>query len=122
MYKDGHLNKRMLSQKFGLLKTFIAFVAFGKVGEAVEKKEEPLLVSDSLDLTSVEMSIEPRQSVCEILDDAKLGKYKSKFASVGLQSFVDLVEADDEDLEEAGLSRFEKKKLRRALKEKGGSE
>ena len=109
----------MLSRKCGLVRTFIAFVAFGKVGEAVEKKEEPLLASDGLDLTSIEMSSGPRQSVCEILDDANLGKYKSKFASVGLESSADLAEADDEDLEEAGLSNFEKKKLRRALKKKG---
>ena len=70
LYKNGHLNKHMLSQKCGLLKTFIAFVAFRKVGEAVDKKKEPLLASGSLDLTSVQMSNGPRRSVCEILDDA----------------------------------------------------
>ena len=75
LYKDGHLNKRMFSRKCGLLRTFIAFVAFGKVGEAVDKKKEPLLASGSLDLTSVQMSNGPRRSVCEILDDANLGEY-----------------------------------------------
>ena len=80
------------------------------------------MASDSLDLTSVEMSNGPRQSVCEILDDANLGEYKSKFAIVGIKSSVDLAEADDDDLAEVGLSKFEKKKLRRTLKKNGGSE
>ena len=53
------------------------------------------------------------------MDDANLGKYKSKFVSIGLESSADLAVADDEDLEEAGLSNFQKKKLRRALKKKG---
>ena len=60
--------------------------------------------------------------MCEILDDANLGEYKSKFAMVGIKSSVDLAEADDDDLAEVGLSKFEKKKLRRTLKKKGGSE
>ena len=179
LYKDGHLNKRMLSRKCGLLRTFIAFVAFGKVGEAVEKNEDrnwepnplgnmgmasgkveevagknedrnwepnPLenmgmaseKVGEAVEkeedrkwepnplensgTVSIEMSSVPRQSVCEILDDANLGKYKSKFVSIGLESSADLAVADDEDLEEAGLSNFQKKKLRRALKKKGGRE
>ena len=71
---------------------------------------------------SIEMSSVPRQSVCEILEDANLGEYKSEFASIGLKSSADLAVADDEDLEEAGLSNFQKKKLRRALKKKGGRE
>ena len=40
----------------------------------------------------------------------------------GLESSADLALADEEDLEEAGLSTFQKKKLRRALKKKGGRE
>ena len=38
------------------------------------------------------------------------------FTKVGLKSSNDLMEADDEDLEETGLTRFERKKLKRVLR------
>ena len=60
--------------------------------------------------------------MCEILDDAHLSKYKSKFAKIGLESTELLAEAEDEDLEEAGLSRFEMKRLKRTMDKKKDSE
>eukprot|EP00943_MAST-04B_sp_MAST-4B-sp1_P001524 g1524.t1 len=122
LYRDGKLKKKMMSQKLGCFRAFVAFLAFGKTDEVVKSeqsnKSEPLLSSvHTLDhnLANVEMSTAPRQSVCEILDDANLGMYKENFAKVGLRSTNDLTSADEEDLEKAGLSAFERKKLKLAM-------
>jgi hypothetical protein len=63
----------------------------------------------------VEMSA-PRESVCEVLEAAGLTQYKKNFSKIGLQTTNDLANAEDEDLVEAGLSNYELKKIKRAVK------
>ncbi len=63
----------------------------------------------------VEMSA-PRESVCEVLETAGLTQYEKNFSKIGLKTTNDLANAEDEDLVEAGLSNYELKKIKRAVK------
>ena len=61
----------------------------------------------------VEMA--PRPSVCAVLESADLKQYEKRFSMMGVVRSSDLLDVDDEDLEDLGLSRLQKKKLRRAM-------
>ena len=63
----------------------------------------------------VEMA--PRPSVCAVLESADLKQYEKRFSMMGVVRSSDLLDVDDEDLEDLGLSRFQRKKLRRAMPE-----
>ena len=57
----------------------------------------------------------PNPSVCAVLESADLKQYEKRFSMMGVVRSSDLLDVDDEDLEDLGLSRFQKKKLRRAM-------
>ena len=62
-----------------------------------------------------------RPSVSKVLDKANLKQYENRFTSAGITSTSDLVDADAEDLEELGLSKFQRKKLQRVVSNEVGN-
>eukprot|EP00944_MAST-04C_sp_MAST-4C-sp1_P000570 g570.t1 len=61
-------------------------------------------------------------SVCAVLESADLKHYEKSFSRMGIVRSSDLQDVDDEDLEDLGLSRFQRKKLRRAMPGKAPTE
>ena len=71
-------------------------------------EEERISDDDMLEMPTV------RESFSEILDTAGLSKYKTKFAKHGIQSTSHLDDILEEDLEELGLSGFQRRQFNKA--------
>ena len=56
-----------------------------------------------------------RESFSEILNTAGLSKYKPKFAKHGIQSTSHLDDIIEDDLEELGLSGFQRRQFKKAV-------
>ena len=119
MKRNGKLRKDL-----GCLKGFLAVIAYGGKGDhiivlndnTIEEnllgEEERISDDDMLEMPTV------RESFSEILDTAGLSKYKTKFAKHGIQSTSQLDDIKEEDLEELGLSGFQRRQFKKAVTKK----
>ena len=108
--------KGKIKKDIGCFKGFLSVLAYGGKGaHIVEEKRKwtanPIANIEAED--GVEMA--PRPSVCAVLESADLKQYEKRFSMMGVVRSSDLLDVDDEDLEDLGLSRLQKKKLRRAM-------
>ena len=115
--RNGKLRKDL-----GFVKGFLAVIAYGGKGDHIivsndnNTMEENLLgeedrVGDDDDMLEMPTV---RESFSEILDTAGLSKYKTKFAKHGIQSTSHLDDILEEDLEELGLSGFQRRQFNKA--------
>ena len=117
--RNGKLRKDL-----GFVKGFLAVIAYGGKGDHIivsnddnnNTMEENLLgeeerISDDDDMLEMPTV---RESFSEILNTAGLSKYKSKFAKHGIQSTSHLDDIIEEDLEELGLSGFQRRQFNKA--------
>ncbi len=118
--RNGKLRKDL-----GCLKGLLAVIAYGGKGDHIivsndnSTMEENLLVEeerisddDMLEMPTV------RESFSEILDTAGLSEYKNKFAKYGIKSTKYLNDIVEEDLEELGLSGFQRRQFKKAVTKK----
>ena len=115
--------KGKIKKDIGCFKGFLSVLAYGGKGaHIVEEKRKwtanPIANIEAED--GVEMA--PRPSVCAVLESADLKHYEKSFSRMGIVRSSDLQDVDDEDLEDLGLSRFQRKKLRRAMPGKAPTE
>ena len=107
------------------MKGFLAVIAYGGKGDHIivsnddinNTMEESLLgeeerISDDDDMLEMPTV---RESFSEILNTAGLSKYKPKFAKHGIQSTSHLDDIIEEDLEELGLSGFQRRQFKKAV-------
>ena len=102
--------KGKIKKDIGCFKGFLSVLAYGGKGaHIVEEKRKwtanPIANIEAED--GVEMA--PRPSVCAVLESADLKQYEKRFSMMGIVRSSDLLDVDDEDLEDLGLSRFQKK-------------
>ena len=112
-----------MRKDLGFVKGFLAVIAYGGKGDHIivsndnNTMEENLLgeedrVGDDDDMLEMPTV---RESFSEILDTAGLSKYKPKFAKHGIQSTSHLDDIIEEDLEELGLSGFQRRQFKKAV-------
>ena len=116
--RNGKLRKDL-----GVVKGFLAVIVYGGKGDHIivpnddNTMEENLLgeeerISDDDDMLEMPTV---RESFSEILNTAGLSKYKPKFAKHGIQSTSHLDDIVEEDLEELGLSGFQRRQFKKAV-------